>query len=115
LIEAMACGRAIVATEVGGVVDLMGEQRLSENGFTVWDHGVTVASRDAAGLARALQFLIERPELRRHMGEAGCDFVRSRLSKERLIDDIKDVYRELAGVPAATPSVSVTQIPAQSQ
>jgi glycosyltransferase involved in cell wall biosynthesis len=115
LIEAMACGRAIVATEVGGVVDLMGEQRLSENGFTVWDHGVTVASRDAAGLARALQFLIERPELRRRMGEAGRDFVRSRLSKERLINDIKDVYRELAGVPAAAPSVSVTQIPAQSQ
>jgi glycosyltransferase involved in cell wall biosynthesis len=114
LIEAMACGRAIAATEVGGVVDVMGERRLSQSGFTVWDHGVTAASRDAAGLARALQFLIERPELRRQMGARGRVFVRTRLSKERLINDIKEVYRELTGVAAAAPSAHATQFLAQS-
>jgi glycosyltransferase involved in cell wall biosynthesis len=114
LIEAMTCGRAIAATEVGGVVDVMGERRLTQSGFTVWDHGVTAASRDAAGLARALRFLIERPELRRQMGARGRVFVRSRLSKERLINDIKEVYRELIGVAAEAPSAHATQFLAQS-
>jgi glycosyltransferase involved in cell wall biosynthesis len=115
LIEAMTCGRAIAATEVGGVVDVMGERRLSQSGFTVWDHGVTAASRDAAGLARALRFLIERPELRRQMGARGRVFVRTHLSKERLINDIKEVYRELIGVAAEAPSAHATQFLAQSQ
>jgi len=97
LIEAMACGRAVAATEVGGVIDLMGTRRDSSYGFSIWDHGVTVPSRDAEGFARALQFLIERPELRREMGERGRAFVRARLSKERLIEDIEDLYRKLVG------------------
>jgi glycosyltransferase involved in cell wall biosynthesis len=102
LIEAMGCGRAVAATEVGGVVDVMGERRGDEDGFTVWDHGVTAPSRDAGAFARALQFLIERPELRRQMGERGREFVRTNLSKARLVSDIEDVYRELVGARAAT-------------
>jgi glycosyltransferase involved in cell wall biosynthesis len=115
LIEAMGCGRAIAATEVGAVVDVMGERRLSQSGFTVWDHGVTAASRDAAGFASALRFLIEQPELRRQMGARGRVFVRTRLLKERLINDIKEVYRELIGVAAEAPSTHATQSLAQSQ
>jgi glycosyltransferase involved in cell wall biosynthesis len=115
LIEAMACGRAVAATEVGGVVDVMGERRLSQDGFTVWDHGVTAPSRDAAGFARALQFLIERPELRRRMGESGRRFVRTHHSKERLLNDIREVYRELTGAAAPSPSAHTTQFLAQSQ
>ena len=115
LIEAMACGRTVAATEVGGVVDVMGERRLAQSGFTVWDHGVTAASRDAAGLARALRFLIERPELRRQMGDCGRRFVRTHHSKERLLDDIREVYRELTGaVPVASTAPS-SQFLAQSQ
>lgn len=115
LIEGMACGRAIAATEVGGVVDVMGERRRSEGGFSVWEHGVTAASRDAAGFARALRYLIDRPALRRQMGEHGRRFVRSRLSKERLLNDIKEVYRELTGAVAEAPSSRSTQFLAQSQ
>ena len=115
LIEAMACGRAIAATEVGGVVDVMGERRLAESGFAVWDHGVTAASRDAAGFARALRFLIERPELRREMGARGRVFVRTHCSKERLINDIKAVYYELTGAVPEASSAPSTQFLAQSQ
>src|SRR6185295_11118337 len=85
LIEAMCCGRAVAATEVGGVVDVMGERREEMDGFTVWDHGVTAPSRDAESFARALKYLIERPALRREMGERGRAFVRARLSKARLL------------------------------
>lgn len=95
LIEAMACGRAVVTTEVGGVVDIMGARRTSCDGFSIWDHGVTTASRDVGAFARALRYLIERPALRREMGERGCAFVKAYLSKERLVYDIKELYREL--------------------
>lgn len=95
LIEAMGCGRAVAATEVGGVVDVMGDRRQSLDGFTIWDHGITAPSRDAEAFARGLRFLIERPELRHEMGQRGRAFVRSRLSRDRLVSDIEGVYREL--------------------
>ena len=95
LIEAMCCGRPVAATEVGGVVDVMGSRRASGEGFTIWDHGVTAPSRDADAFARALRFLVERPELRLEMGERGRAFVRTRLSRNRLLSDIGSLYREL--------------------
>jgi glycosyltransferase involved in cell wall biosynthesis len=104
LIEAMCCGRAVAATAVGGVVDVMGERRGEVDGFTVWDHGVTAPSRDAESFARALKYLIERPELRREMGERGRAFVRARLSKARLLNDVENLYREMTGIREAAPS-----------
>ncbi len=95
LLEAMCCGRAVAATEVGGVVDIMGTRRMSLDGFSIWDHGVTAPSRDAAVFARALRYLLERPALRRDMGRRGSAFVRAHLSKDRLVRDIEGLYREI--------------------
>jgi glycosyltransferase involved in cell wall biosynthesis len=97
LIEAMSCGRPVVTTEVGGVVDIMGSRRESLDGFTVWDHGVTAPSQGTEAFAGALRFLIERPGLRREMGERGRAFVRTKLSRNRLVSDIETLYRELIG------------------
>jgi len=106
LIEAMSCERAVAATEVGGVTDLMGRRLDSFDGFTVWDHGVTAPSGDVEAFARALRFLVDRPELRRAMGMSGRDFVTTRMSVDRLLSDIAQLYRELAGplTEAACPS-----------
>jgi glycosyltransferase involved in cell wall biosynthesis len=98
LIEGMGCGRPVAATEVGGVPDLMGGRLETIDGFTLWDRGVTVASGDIEAFARALRFLVERPQLRIEMGESGRAFVASRLSKERLLRDIGQLYKELAGL-----------------
>ncbi len=98
LIEAMRCGRAIVATEVGGVVDLMGGLESSGGDFSIWQHGVTVARKDSHSFACALQFLIERQDVRRVMGERGRAFVQAKLSKERLVSDVENLYRNLLGV-----------------
>jgi glycosyltransferase involved in cell wall biosynthesis len=92
LIEAMGCGCAVASTEVGGVADLMGRRRETLGGFTVWDHGVTAPSRDVEAFTNGLRYLIERPSLRREMGERGHAFVSSRLSKERLVGDIENLY-----------------------
>ena len=98
LIEAMCCGRPIVATEVGGVPDLMGGRRQAMEGLTIWEHGVTVPSGDVEAFAQALSFLVERPEFRSEMGESGRAFVTARMSKNRLLRDIEQLYRELAGL-----------------
>ena len=95
LLEAMACGRAVAATEVGGVPDIMGGRRGSVDGFTVWDHGVTAPSRDPKAFARALGYLVGRPELRRAMGARGRAFVGTRMSTARLVSDVEKLYREL--------------------
>lgn len=99
LIEAMNQGRAVVATQVGGVVDLLGQRQDSSDGFTIWEHGVTAPSKDEKTFAHALRYLLERPELRREMGERGRAFVRTKLSHERLLQDIAELYQELVYQP----------------
>jgi glycosyltransferase involved in cell wall biosynthesis len=104
LIEALGCGRAVAATEVGGVVDIMGRFRESKQGFKIWDHGITAKSGDAEGLSNGIRFLADNAELRIEMGELGSKFVRSRMSKERLISDIEKLYTVLISnsrVPSA--------------
>ncbi len=99
LIEAMNQGRVVVATEVGGVVDILGQRQSSLEGFTIWEHGVTVPSKDEKTFARALRYLLERPELRRAMGQRGRIFVQAKMSRERLLQDIAGLYQELVEQP----------------
>jgi glycosyltransferase involved in cell wall biosynthesis len=95
LIEAMGCGCAVASTEVGGVADLMGRRLETLDGFTVWDHGVTAPSRNVEAFTSGLRYLIERPDMRRKMGDRGRAFVLSRLSKKRLIGDVENLYCDL--------------------
>lgn len=95
LIEAMNGGCAIVSTEVGGVVDIMGQRRAAVNGLQQWEHGLTVPSGDVSAFARALEYLLERTTLRQKMGIQGRTFVRSHLSRERLVRDVSNLYREM--------------------
>jgi glycosyltransferase involved in cell wall biosynthesis len=95
LIEAMGSGCALASTDVGGVADLMGRRRETLDGFTVWDHGVTAPSRDVEAFTNGLKYLIERPRQRREMGERGRAFALSRLSKERLVGDVENLYCDL--------------------
>jgi glycosyltransferase involved in cell wall biosynthesis len=112
LIEAMSKGLAVAATEVGGVVDIMGARQGTgqtsaaneSNRFTIWEHGVTAVSGDVEGFSSAMRFLIERPELRTEMGERGSAFVHARLSKQRLVRDIKQLYCGLLGIRTKQPT-----------
>ena len=84
-IEALAAGRPVVATRVGGVPDVVRE---GEDGFLV-EAGATEE------LAQRLAQLARDPELRERMGEQGRARVLPRYAVDRLVDDIDQLYREL--------------------
>ncbi len=100
LIEAMANARPVIATAVGGVIDLLGDPARAgapgEPGYQLCERGVLVASRDAEGFAGGLKLLIDRQELRDELGQRGLEFVNRNYSKQRLLADIASLYRELA-------------------
>jgi glycosyltransferase involved in cell wall biosynthesis len=84
-IEALAAGRPVVATRVGGVPDVVRE---GENGFLV-------EAGDVDALAERLARLAADPELRKRLGAAGRARVVPRYSVARLVDDIDLLYRSL--------------------
>jgi glycosyltransferase involved in cell wall biosynthesis len=84
-IEALAAGRPVVATRVGGLPDVVRE---GEDGFLV-------SPGDVDELADRLERLAADEGLRRRMGEAGRERVLPRYSVERLIDDVDALYRSL--------------------
>jgi glycosyltransferase involved in cell wall biosynthesis len=84
-IEALAAGKPVVATRVGGIPDVV---RDGEDGFLV-------APGDVEALADRLAELATDDALRERMGEAARARVRERYSVERLVDDVDRLYRSL--------------------
>ncbi len=82
LIEAMAAGRPVVATAVGGVPDIV------EHGRT----GLLVPPQDPQALASALAALAESADLRARMGTEGKTTA-TRFDRARLLDDLEGLYR----------------------
>src|SRR5262249_46353906 len=101
LIEAMAAGRPVVATEVGGVIDIMGDRLEQAGGLSIWEQGVTTSAQFAPSIADALRYLIQRPDDRREMGARGRLYVRSTLSANQLIRDVEALYNQLLDVESA--------------
>ena len=101
LIEAMANARAVIATSVGGVVDLLGARRDARpseqdgEGYTLAERGVLVRPNDPAAFCGGLARLIEDQGLRREMGERGRHFVEQNYSRERLLADVANLYLEM--------------------
>jgi glycosyltransferase involved in cell wall biosynthesis len=95
LIEAMANARPVIATAVGGVVDLLGPVSQGEAGYQICERGLKVESRDAEGFARGLRRLVEDEELRQTLADKGPEFVARNYSKTRLLADISELYEGL--------------------
>ena len=86
LLDAMACGKAIVATTAGGIPEVV------KDGET----GLLVPPRDPAALARAIIALLTDDHARRTMGAAGLERVRERFSVERMVQETLRVYQRVA-------------------
>jgi len=94
LIEAMANARPVVSTNVGGVVDLLGEV-IEDGPYRVCSRGISVPAGDEEAFVAALSRIIRDRSLRHELGERGLEFVEVNYSKERLFEDIKSLYGEL--------------------
>jgi glycosyltransferase involved in cell wall biosynthesis len=90
LIEAMACGRACVATDVGGVSEAIGSVA-----------GSVVPPRNPAALARACLQLLRDDKLRQTMGTAARARAVEHFTVDRAISAFDELYTLLGGSPAA--------------
>ena len=82
LVEAMACGCAVVASRVGGNPELV------EDGRT----GLLFEADNAGDLASKLVRLIDRPEERAALGAAAAERIRSHYSLAAAVRRIEDLY-----------------------
>ncbi len=99
LIEGLAAARPAVATDVGGVREVLGAAPGAApvpGGCAEAAHGWLARSRDAIGLAAAFARLAESPERRQRMGRSGRTAVQARYGSERLVRDVQALYKELA-------------------
>jgi glycosyltransferase involved in cell wall biosynthesis len=85
LLEAAACGKPIIATDVPGCREIV------KHGVT----GLLIPSRDPAALAAAIDSLLRDPLLRTTMGLAGREAVIRTFSVEKVTGQVIQLYREL--------------------
>ncbi|MBI3597186.1 MAG: glycosyltransferase [Nitrospirae bacterium] len=85
LLDAMAMARPVVATRVGGIPEMV------EDGV----NGLLVSPRDPPALAGALIELINRPDERRRMGQAGRSRMLEKFSAEAMVAATESVYRKI--------------------
>ncbi len=90
LLEAMAAGRAVIASRVAGIPDVV----------TDGVDGILVEEKDVAGLAAALARLAGDPALRQRLGAAARAMVTRRLSWERAARTFEESYAAAAALDA---------------
>ncbi|MBI3300241.1 MAG: glycosyltransferase [Elusimicrobia bacterium] len=90
LVEAMHCGKPVVATRLG-----TGTTTVCRDGV----NGLVVEPGDPAGLRAALARLLADPALSRRLGEAGRALARERFSAEAMARSFVELYGRLAARP----------------
>jgi L-malate glycosyltransferase len=85
VLEAMAAGLPVVATNVGGMAEIVTNET-----------GQLAPAGDDAALADAALRIAATPDLGRRMGEAGWTRVKQRFDEPRMCADYASLYEELA-------------------
>ena len=85
VLEAMAHGLPVVATDVGGVRELLGTGA-----------GLVVPPRDSRSMATALQTMLTDQELRRRAGERGRSLARANFGIPLMAERTLDAFRQMA-------------------
>ena len=85
--EGMAAGLPIVASEVGGLPEILDEGR----------NGVLVAGLDHDRFAAAVQALLEQPERARQLGQSARRFIENDYSLRTAVGRVEAAYQELIG------------------
>jgi glycosyltransferase involved in cell wall biosynthesis len=90
LLEAMALGKPVVATDVGG------NQELVSHGET----GLLVRSGSAESVAWAVIDLIRNPEVAKTMGNKGKEKILNQFSSEKMVHQYQALYEETLSAKA---------------
>lgn len=93
IVEGMACGRAVIASRLGGAAGL----------FEDGSEALGVPAGDPAALAEALARLLADDDLRRRLGAAGHRAAVARFDRQPRVDSWTAVYEELVGLRAEGP------------
>jgi glycosyltransferase involved in cell wall biosynthesis len=86
IVEAMAAGKPIIASAVGGIPDMIDSES-----------GILVPPGDAQALAEAMTFLAQNPQLRMRMGRAAHDRYRKLFSPNSVLPLMLGTYARVAG------------------
>ena len=84
-LEAMAFKKSVIASNIGGLKDII------ENTRT----GLLIPPNDHEKLARAIEYLLNRPTLAQVMGKRGYDRFLKCFSSSKVVPLIENVYREV--------------------
>jgi glycosyltransferase involved in cell wall biosynthesis len=88
VLEAMACGKAVIATPVGGVTDVIEDDV----------DGLLVPVNDVDALAGEIVEALSLPEKRASIGRSARESIVSRFTLEKELHANLDVYQTLRGV-----------------
>lgn len=86
VLEAMAAGKAVIASNVGGIPEIVNHD----------DNGYLVPPGDASELALAIAYLAANPQVRGDYGRRGCRDVRERFSVDKMVDRTADILLRYA-------------------
>ncbi len=92
MVEAMACGLPVVASDAPPMPEVVGEA------------GLFFRHEDPADLAAVLLRVLRDSELRRRLGTEGVRRVRERFIWSRIAERTIEIYRELEGLRSASPA-----------
>jgi len=85
LLEAMASGLATVGTKIGGIADLIEDQK----------RGILIPYRDEKNLAQAIIFLLNNPEKQESFGNQAREYVVEHLTFDKIAQQYFDTYTYL--------------------
>ncbi|MDI6751683.1 MAG: glycosyltransferase [bacterium] len=85
IMEAMAASLPVVATDVGGVSELVNDGKT----------GFLVKAEDAQALAESIEKLLLDKDLRKRMGEAGMEKIQKEFSMDRLVKEMEEIYTQI--------------------
>tara|TARA_B110000003_G_scaffold266221_1_gene292910 strand:+ start:854 stop:3136 length:2283 start_codon:yes stop_codon:yes gene_type:complete len=96
LVEAAACGRAVVTTDVPGCRDAIKPN----------ETGLLVPMKNAKALADAIDYLSRKHDLRKRMGAAGRVLAEKDFAIEKIVADHIKIYQNLFDIkPSVTPKL----------
>ena len=87
IIEAMAMGKPTVATNIGGIPEVI------QDGET----GLLVPPGDSAALAKAVIELVDNPDRAKAMGKKGRNRFTQKFTRKTMLSKIENLYLNLAG------------------